>query len=90
MLIWGAGAIGGTVSAKATFNRPSAKTHSGICRDIAVRRGQTEVDAQIALIIAAGARHGLTCPATAELVTLINRAEAGRPQSDATLLELLP
>ncbi len=79
-----------SVDAMVAFNRPSAKTHSGIWRDIAVRRRQTEVDAQIAPIIAAGARHGLACPTTAKLVALIHEAEAGRPQSDAILLELLP
>ena len=79
-----------SVDAMVAFNRPSAKTHSGIWRDLAVRRRQTEVDAQIAPIIAAGARHGLACPTTAKLVALIHAAEAGRPQSDAILLELLP
>ena len=78
-----------SVAAMVAFNRPSAKTHSGVWRDIAVRRRQTEVDVQIAPIVAIGARHGVPCPTIAKLVTLIHAAEAGRPQSDNMLLELL-
>ena len=78
-----------SVAAMVAFNRPSAKTHSGVWRDIAVRRRQTEVDVQIAPIVAVGARHGVPCPTIAKLVTLIHAAEAGRPQSDDMLLELL-
>ena len=36
------------------FNRRSAKTHSGIWRDLAVRRRRTEIDAQIGPIVAIG------------------------------------
>lgn len=79
-----------SVAAMAAFSRPSAKTHSGVWRDIAVRRRRTEVDAQIAPIIAIGARHGIACPAITKLVALVHAAEAGRPQSDDVLLELLP
>jgi len=79
-----------SVDAMVAFNRPSAKTHSGVWRDIAIRRRQTEVDAQIAPIVEAGAKHGLPCPTTRKLIDLIHQAEAGRPQSDHLLLELLP
>lgn len=79
-----------SVAAMVAFNRPSAKTHSGVWRDIAVRRRPTEVDVQIAPIVAIGARHGIPCPTIAKLVDLIHAAERGRPQDDAVLLELLP
>ena len=79
-----------SVAAMVAFNRPSAKTHSGVWRDLAVRRRRTEVDVQIAPIAEIGAKHGLPCPTIARLVTLIHEVEAGRPQSDALLLELLP
>ncbi len=79
-----------SVAAMVAFNRPSAKTHSGVWRDVAVRRRRTEVDVQIAPIAEIGARHNLPCPTIARLVTLIHEVEAGRPQSDALLLELLP
>ncbi len=79
-----------SVAAMVAFNRPSAKTHSGVWRDVAVRRRRTEVDVQIAPIAEIGAKHDLPCPTIARLVTLIHEVEAGRPQSDALLLELLP
>lgn len=79
-----------SVAAMVAFNRPSAKTHSGVWRDLAVRRRRTEVDVQIAPIVEIGAKHGLPCPTIARLVALIHEVEAGRPQSDALLLELLP
>jgi len=82
-------AAAASIAAMVAFNRPSAKTHSGVWRDLAVRRRRTEVDVQIAPIVAIGARHGLPCPVIAKLVALIHEVEAGRPQSDALLLELL-
>ena len=79
------------VAAMVAFNRPSAKTHSGVWRDLAVRRRRTEVDAQIAPIAEIGVRHGLPCPGVRRLVAMIHEVEAGRrAQSDANLLELLP
>lgn len=83
-------AAAASVAAMVAFNRPSAKTHSGVWRDLAVRRRRTEVDAQIAPVVEIGARRGLACPTVARLVALIHEVEAGRPQSDALLLELLP
>ena len=85
-----AAAAQASIDAMVAFNRPSAKTHSGVWRDLAVRRRQTEVDVQIAPIVEIGARHGLPCPTIARLVALIHAVEQGRPQSDALLLELLP
>ncbi len=80
-----------SVDAMVAFNRPSAKTHSGVWRDLAIRKRQTEVDVQIAPIVDAGARHGLPCPAIRKLVAMIHEVEQGRRvQSDANLLELLP
>ena len=80
-----------SVDAMVAFNRPSAKTHSGVWRDLAVRKRRTEVDVQIAPIAEIGARHGLPCPTIRKLVSLIHEAEAGqRRLSDGNLLELLP
>ena len=39
-----------SVADMAEFNRHTAKTHSGIWRDLAVRKRKTEVDAQIGII----------------------------------------
>lgn len=78
-----------SIAAMVAFNRGSAKTHSGVWRDLAVRRRRTEVDAQIAPVIAIGARHGLACPVLARLVAMIHEIEEGRrPMTDANLAEL--
>ncbi|UBV44295.1 2-dehydropantoate 2-reductase (plasmid) [Deinococcus taeanensis] len=60
------------------FNRRSAKTHSGIWRDLAVRRRRTEVDAQLGWVVHFGALHGVPTPISARLVELIHDIEAGR------------
>ena len=68
------------------FNRKSAKTHSGIWRDIAVRKRRTETDAQLGPIITLGAEAGVATPLTARLIELMHEVEGGRrPQSHETL-----
>ena len=79
-----------SVDAMVEFNRPSAKTHSGVWRDLAVRKRRTEVDVQIAPIAEIGARHGIECPAVRKLVAMIHEIEDGkRKLDDDNLLELL-
>jgi len=71
------------------FNRPNAKTHSGVWRDLAVRKRRTEIDVQIAPIAEIGRAHGIACPAVTALVDMIHEIEAGkRSMSDDNLLEL--
>jgi 2-dehydropantoate 2-reductase len=71
------------------FNAGSAKTHSGVWRDLAIRKRRTEVDSQIAPIVAIGRKHGIACPRTEKLVAMIHEIEAGtRPMTDDNLLEL--
>jgi 2-dehydropantoate 2-reductase len=68
------------------FNRRSAKTHSGIWRDLAVRKRRTEVDAQLGIVATLGRDSGLPTPLIACLIELIHDIENGaRPQSLATL-----
>lgn len=79
-----------SVDAMVSFNRINPKTHSGVWRDLAIRKRQTEVDAQLAPVVALGARHAIPCPALEGLVRLIHEIEDGRrPLSNANLLELL-
>lgn len=67
-------------------NRRSAKSHSGIWRDLAIHKRKTEIDAQIAPAIAIGRDHGIDLPVTQRLVELIHMIEQGRlPQSIGTL-----
>ena len=78
------------VAQLAEFNRHSAKTHSGIWRDLAIRKRRTEIDAQIGIIARLGAEAGVETPAIRRLVTLIHDIEEGRrPQAWETLDEML-
>ena len=64
-------------------NRKTAKTHSGIWRDLAVRKRKTEVDAQMGIIVGIARDHGLEVPVLARMVDLIHDIEDGkRAQSD--------
>jgi 2-dehydropantoate 2-reductase len=68
------------------FNRRSAKTHSGIWRDIAVRKRRTETDAQLGPIVAIGSEVGIPTPLVSRLIELMHEVEdRRRPQSHATL-----
>jgi 2-dehydropantoate 2-reductase len=79
-----------SVADLAAFNRTSAKTHSGIWRDLAVHRRRTEVDAQIAVIAEVGEEVGVETPAIRRLVALVHDVEEGRrPQSSETFQELM-
>ena len=72
------------------FNRRSAKTHSGIWRDLSVRKRPTEVDAQLGIVVTLGRESGVATPLTARLVQLIHDIEHGvRAQSVDTLRAML-
>lgn len=79
-----------SIAALAEFNRYTAKTHSGIYRDLAVRKRKTEVDPQIGVIAEIGREVGVPTPAIRCLVTLIHAIEDGsKPMSSDTFSELL-
>jgi 2-dehydropantoate 2-reductase len=79
-----------SLDALVAHNRKSAKTHSGIWRDLAVRKRKTEVDPQIGIVVALGREAGVPTPLTARLVELIHEIEDGkREQSSDTLDALL-
>ena len=67
-----------SIAALAEFNRHTAKTHSGIYRDLAVRKRKTEVDPQIGVIAELGREMGVATPAISCLVALIHDIEEGR------------
>lgn len=84
-----AGAAAASLDALVAFNRRSAKTHSGVWRDLAVRKRSTEVDAQLGVVAHLGAEAGVATPLTARLVELVHEVERGaRPQSPEALDEL--
>ncbi len=79
-----------SIAALAEFNRHTAKTHSGIWRDLAVRKRRTEVDPQIGVIAALGAEAGVATPAITTLVSLIHAIEdGGKPMAFETFQELI-
>jgi 2-dehydropantoate 2-reductase len=79
-----------SIVAMVAFNRPNAKTHSGVWRDLAIRRRPTEVDAQLGLVVRRAERHALPRPALTALIDMIHEIEAGdRPVSDENLMELV-
>jgi 2-dehydropantoate 2-reductase len=71
------------------FNRRSAKTHSGIWRDLAVRKRRTEVDAQLGIVVTLGQDAGVATPLTARLVELIHDIENGVRAQSLDTLDLL-
>ncbi|MGL4325118.1 MAG: ketopantoate reductase family protein [Beijerinckiaceae bacterium] len=79
-----------SIIALAEFNRHTAKTHSGIYRDLAVRKRKTEVDPQIGVIGELGREAGVETPAIRHLVALIHEIEDGtKPMSYATFQSLI-
>jgi 2-dehydropantoate 2-reductase len=70
----------GSLARLVTFNRGSAKSHSGIYRDLVVRRRKTEVDEQLG---------DLAGPLTAYVAELIRAIERGERRCEVANLELL-
>jgi 2-dehydropantoate 2-reductase len=85
-----AGATDRSFDDMAAHNRLSAKSHSGIWRDLAIRKRKTEVDAQILPIVDTGRKLGVATPLTARTVAMIHEIEDGkRPLALANLDELM-
>ena len=80
------GAAARSLDQLVAHNKKSAKTHSGIWRDLAIRKRHTEVDAQLGIVVELARETGVPTPLTARLVELIHDVEEGkRPQSLETL-----
>lgn len=78
-----------SLDALATFNRGTGKTHSGIWRDLAVRKRKTEVGPQLSAIQHIAQRHDLGAPLAATLAGLIEAVEAGIREQGAPLADEL-
>ena len=77
------------IAALAVYTSKTAKTHSGIYRDLAVRKRRTEVDPQIGIIATLGREAGVATPAIETLVALIHDIEDGKlPMSAETFAVL--
>jgi len=84
-----AAAAQASIDAMVAHNRKSAKSHSGIWRDLAVRKRKTEVDAQVGAVAAVAAEMGLPTPLLRRLVALIHDIEEGRRPLDWATLDAL-
>jgi len=84
-----AAGIAASCDAMAEHYRHSAKTRSGIWRDLAVRKRKTEVGPLLAPVIAAGKKRGVATQTTERLDAMIAEMEAGkRAFSPENLTEL--
>ena len=78
------------MAALADFNARTSKTHSGVWRDIAVRKRRTEVEAQYGVVVAMGREAGVAMPTLQRLIELIRDIEDGRrPQAQETFRALM-
>jgi 2-dehydropantoate 2-reductase len=81
--------IRASCDAMAQHYRHSAKTRSGIWRDLAVRKRKTEVETLLGPVIAAGRTHRTATPTVERLAAMIAEMEAGsRGFSPDNLTEL--
>jgi 2-dehydropantoate 2-reductase len=78
-----------SLDAMVAFNRRSAKTHSGVWRDLAVRKRKTEGEAQLGPIVHAAAAAGRSAPLVARILEFVREVEDGdRARGRANLDEL--
>jgi len=73
----------------ADYTGRTAKTHSGIWRDLAVRKRKTEVEAQIGIVTTLAGEVGVSTPALARLVALIRDIEDGRREQSFATFQVL-
>ena len=71
------------------FTANTAKTHTGIYRDIAVRKRKTEIDPQICAIVSIADKHGEDVPLLRRLIELVQDIESGRRQQSAATFRAL-
>jgi 2-dehydropantoate 2-reductase len=84
-----AGGIRTSCDAMADHYRHSAKTRSGVWRDLAVRKRKTETEALLGPVNASAAKHGVATPTVTRLAAMIAGMERGaRDFSPENLAEL--
>jgi 2-dehydropantoate 2-reductase len=69
--------------------RDSAKKHSGMWRDLAVRKRRTEVDALLGPVVSFGQEEGIETPAVRALIDLVHQVEDGQRVQSWETFELL-
>lgn len=83
-------AIAASFEAMVAHNRKSAKSHSGIWRDLAVRKRSTEVEPILTQPLSIARARGLAMPRLERLIALVKDLEAGRRErGEGTLAALI-
>jgi 2-dehydropantoate 2-reductase len=83
------GALSRSLDQLVAVRRRDEKTHTGVWRDLAVRKRRTEVDAHFQPIVAHAAELGLEVPLLRRMIAMIHEIEDGqRDMSPANLDEL--
>jgi 2-dehydropantoate 2-reductase len=82
-------AIDASLDRLVAVRRGDAKTHSGVWRDLAVRKRRTEVDAHFQPIVADARRHHLPVPHLERMIAMIHELEDARRDFAAANLEEL-
>jgi 2-dehydropantoate 2-reductase len=82
-------ALNASIDQLVAIRRRDKKTHSGVWRDLAVRKRKTEVDAQYRPILERAKVRGVAVPLLTRLVSMMHEIEDGkRPLCKANLDEL--
>lgn len=80
-------ALQSSIDAMVAFNRGSAKSHSGVWRDLAIRKRRTEVDSQMGIIAEIGREVGVETPVLEKMISLIHEIEDGKRAQDLDNLD---
>jgi 2-dehydropantoate 2-reductase len=76
-----------TLMALADAMRASEKQHMGIWRDLKVKKRKTEVDMQVAVVVATGQDNGIPTPVNAGVLGVIHEIERGERTMDRENLD---
>ena len=78
-----------SMTAMVAHNRGSAKSHSGVWRDLAVRKRPTEVEPMIGAVVREAQAQEIETPLLARLVAMIHEIEEGRRPLDRANIDEL-
>ena len=78
-----------SMAAMVAYNRGSAKSHSGVWRDLAVRKRSTEVEPMIGAVVREAAAQKIETPLLGRLTAMIHEIEDGRRPLDRANIDEL-
>jgi 2-dehydropantoate 2-reductase len=81
--------VGASLERLIAIRHRDEKTHSGVWRDMAVRKRRTEVDAHFVPIVADAERRGIEVPLLRRMIEMIHELEEGRRGFSSTNLDEL-